>query len=168
VCEFCVDKIEDIDYKRLDILERYLTERGKINGRRKTGTCAKHQRRLAIAVKRARYLALLPYTAGHVRTDPVVSRPVSELLEHDFLGTGQGRESVSAVEEPDVEFAPEEAPVEGEPEEDLAPEAEAEGAEPEAEMASEGEATEQEPEAVATSEDESTEDASTEEEMETV
>ena len=49
------------------MLRRSLTDRGKIKNRRKTGTCAKHQRRLAMAVKRARYLALLPFTAEHIR-----------------------------------------------------------------------------------------------------
>ncbi|NLS77791.1 MAG: 30S ribosomal protein S18 [Chloroflexi bacterium] len=68
VCEFCVDKVEHIDYKRIDVLQRYLTERGKIKGRRKTGACAKHQRHLATAVKRARYLALLPYVSDHDRS----------------------------------------------------------------------------------------------------
>ena len=67
VCAFCLDKSRAIDYKDLGTLRRYLTERGKIKGRRKTGTCAKHQRRLAIAVKRARHLALLPFTAEHIR-----------------------------------------------------------------------------------------------------
>ena len=68
MCEFCVAKVDTIDYKRIDVLEKSLTERGKIKGRRKTGTCAKHQRRLAVAVKRARFIALLPYTAGHIHT----------------------------------------------------------------------------------------------------
>ncbi len=68
VCAFCLDKVKDIDYKEVNMLRRYLTDRGKIKARRKTGTCAKHQRRLAVAIKRARYLALLPYTAEHVRT----------------------------------------------------------------------------------------------------
>ena len=68
VCEFCVDKVEYIDYKRIDVLTRYLTDRGKIKGRRKTGACAKHQRHLSTAVKRARFLALLPYAADHERS----------------------------------------------------------------------------------------------------
>ena len=76
VCEFCVGKVDNIDYKRVDILEKSLTERGKIKGRRKTGTCAKHQRRLAVAVKRARFLALLPYTAGHVHTGQPTAQPM--------------------------------------------------------------------------------------------
>jgi small subunit ribosomal protein S18 len=67
VCAFCLDKTRDIDYKDIGTLRRYLTDRGKIKSRRKTGTCAKHQRRLAIAVKRARHLALLPFTAEQMR-----------------------------------------------------------------------------------------------------
>ena len=62
ICRFCADKELPIDYKRPDILRDFITERGKIIPRRITGTCAKHQRRLARAVKRARYMALLPYT----------------------------------------------------------------------------------------------------------
>lgn len=62
VCSFCADKVAEIDYKDADSLGRYMTDHGKILPRRKTGTCAKHQRRLATAVKRARHLALLPYT----------------------------------------------------------------------------------------------------------
>lgn len=67
VCAFCLEKTKTIDYKDVNMLRRYLSERSKIRSRRKTGTCAKHQRRLAIAVKRARYLALLPFTAEQVR-----------------------------------------------------------------------------------------------------
>jgi small subunit ribosomal protein S18 len=67
VCAFCLEKAKTIDYKDVSTLRRYLTDRGKIRGRRKTGTCAKHQRRLAVAVKRARHLALLPFTAEHIR-----------------------------------------------------------------------------------------------------
>jgi len=67
VCAFCLEKTKTIDYKDIATLRRHLTDRGKIRSRRKTGTCAKHQRRLAIAVKRARHLALLPFTAEHIR-----------------------------------------------------------------------------------------------------
>lgn len=67
VCAFCLEKTKVIDYKDVATLRRFLTDRGKIRSRRKTGTCAKHQRRLAIAVKRARHLALLPFTAEHIR-----------------------------------------------------------------------------------------------------
>ena len=62
VCQFCVDKIEHIDYKDLARLRRFVTERGKILPRRMSGNCAKHQRQLSIAIKRARHIALLPYS----------------------------------------------------------------------------------------------------------
>lgn len=71
VCAFCVDKIEHIDYKEPMKLRRFISDRGKIEPRRKTGTCARHQRRLTIAIKRARHLALLPYTADHIRVSSV-------------------------------------------------------------------------------------------------
>ncbi|MFH1094377.1 MAG: 30S ribosomal protein S18 [Candidatus Omnitrophota bacterium] len=63
VCRFCIDKVEAIDYKDVNRLTKFITERGKIVPSRVSGTCAKHQRKLAQAIKRARYLALLPYTA---------------------------------------------------------------------------------------------------------
>lgn len=63
VCRFCERNVRDIDYKRIDILRRYVPERGKITPRRVTGTCAYHQRRLTTAIKRARLLALLPYVS---------------------------------------------------------------------------------------------------------
>jgi small subunit ribosomal protein S18 len=62
-CQFCVDKVESIDYKDISKLRRYLTERAKIVPRRINGNCAKHQRQLTAAIKRARYIALLPFTA---------------------------------------------------------------------------------------------------------
>lgn len=62
-CNFCADKIEHIDYKEIPRLRRYITERGKILPRRITGNCALHQRQLTSAIKRARILALLPYTS---------------------------------------------------------------------------------------------------------
>lgn len=62
VCSFCVDKIKDIDYKDVPRLRRYLSERGKILPRRISGNCAKHQRQLTMAIKRARNIALLPFT----------------------------------------------------------------------------------------------------------
>lgn len=67
VCAFCLEKVKDIDYKNVDMLRRYVTERGKIRSGRKSGTCARHQRRLAVAIKRARHLALLPITSEHMR-----------------------------------------------------------------------------------------------------
>jgi len=62
VCAFCVDKVEWIDYKDPNRLRKYMTERAKILPRRITGNCARHQRQLTTAIKRARHLALLPYT----------------------------------------------------------------------------------------------------------
>ncbi len=61
-CSFCVDKVENIDYKDVTKLRRFLSERAKILPRRVTGTCASHQRALTVALKRARHLALLPYS----------------------------------------------------------------------------------------------------------
>ncbi len=63
VCSFCVDKIENIDYKDVAKLKRFVSEKGKILPHRMTGTCAQHQRKLTIAIKRARHLALIPYSA---------------------------------------------------------------------------------------------------------
>jgi small subunit ribosomal protein S18 len=60
-CQFCVDKNLVIDYKQIDMLRRFVNEDGKIRSRRQTGTCAKHQRTLATAIKRARHIALLPF-----------------------------------------------------------------------------------------------------------
>ena len=62
VCSFCVDKVAHIDFKDTAKLRRYLSERGKILPRRMSGNCAKHQRQLSEAIKRARAIALLPYT----------------------------------------------------------------------------------------------------------
>ena len=63
VCMFCVDKVESIDYKDTSKLRRYVSERGKIVPRRISGNCAKHQRQLTTAIKRARQIALLPFVA---------------------------------------------------------------------------------------------------------
>ena len=62
VCVFCGDKNNTIDYKDVNKLKRYVSERGKILPRRITGNCAKHQRALTVAIKRARHIALMPYT----------------------------------------------------------------------------------------------------------
>jgi small subunit ribosomal protein S18 len=67
VCFFCRDKVEYIDYKNPAILRPYISDRGKISPRRKSGACARHQRALATAVKRARHLALLPFVPAHIR-----------------------------------------------------------------------------------------------------
>ncbi len=64
-CKFCAEKVEKIDYKSVERLSKFTTERGKILPSRISGTCAKHQRRLARAIKRARFIALMPYIAGY-------------------------------------------------------------------------------------------------------
>lgn len=74
VCAFCVDKVEHIDYKDVGRLRRYLSERAKIEPRRKTGTCAKHQRALTTAIKRARHVALLPFSSDHIRESGMAMR----------------------------------------------------------------------------------------------
>ncbi len=61
-CHFCVNGIKEIDYKNTELLRRYTSSYGKIVPRRKSGVCSKHQRKLATAIKRSRYMALLPYT----------------------------------------------------------------------------------------------------------
>lgn len=66
-CKFCLDRVEHIDYKDERRLRRFMTDRGKITPRRITGTCAKHQRMLSIAVKRARMIALVPFTREYYR-----------------------------------------------------------------------------------------------------
>ncbi|MEP7198522.1 MAG: 30S ribosomal protein S18 [Chloroflexota bacterium] len=67
VCTFCADKTAKIDYKNPDNLRRFTTDRGKIRARRKSGACAKHQRAIAVAIKRARQLALMPFIADPQR-----------------------------------------------------------------------------------------------------
>ena len=64
-CRFTAEGVQEIDYKDLEVLKQYITETGKIVPSRSTGTKAKYQRQLATAIKRARYLALLPYTDSH-------------------------------------------------------------------------------------------------------
>jgi len=66
VCKFCVEKMDLIDYKRADILSQFVQERGKILPRRMTGVCARHQRWLGVAIKRARNIALLPFAGSAV------------------------------------------------------------------------------------------------------
>ena len=63
-CYFCREKIEEVDYKNYNQLRRYVSEKGKIRSRRMTGACRRHQEQIAVAVKRAREMALLPYVAG--------------------------------------------------------------------------------------------------------
>lgn len=65
VCQFCTDKSVDLNYKNTDLLRRLITEEGKIRPRRQTGTCARHQRAVAGEIKRARQIALLPFTGEY-------------------------------------------------------------------------------------------------------
>jgi small subunit ribosomal protein S18 len=66
-CQFCIDKQLLIDYKHTEVLRRYVSDDGKIRPRRQTGVCAKHQRELATAIKRARHIALLPFSSEMIR-----------------------------------------------------------------------------------------------------
>ncbi len=68
VCMFCADQIRVVDYKDVKRLQRCMSERGKILPRRRTGICARHQRSLTVAIKRARHMALLPFVAAHIRS----------------------------------------------------------------------------------------------------
>ncbi len=63
ICSFCVDKIETVDFKQYEKLKRFVTERGKVLPRRISGNCARHQRQLTRAIKKARIMALLPFTS---------------------------------------------------------------------------------------------------------
>jgi len=67
VCQFCTDPSTKIDYKQAESMRRFITDEGKIRPRRQTGTCARHQRQLAKAIKRARHVALLPFTGEVLR-----------------------------------------------------------------------------------------------------
>jgi small subunit ribosomal protein S18 len=76
VCKFCVEKMDFIDYKRADILSQFVQERGKILPRRMTGVCARHQRWLGVAIKRARNIALMPFAGSAAGTQaPRVAVP---------------------------------------------------------------------------------------------
>jgi small subunit ribosomal protein S18 len=111
VCQFCVDKIKEVDYKDLGRLRRFLSERGKIEPRRKTGTCAAHQRSLNVALKRARQLAMLPFTAEHIRITGVLVR---EPGAAPFRGSrGPRPVEPEAAEAPDAETAATEPTAEG-------------------------------------------------------
>lgn len=66
-CQFCTDKTATIDFKQLEVLRRFVSDDGKIRPRRQTGTCARHQRELAQAIKRARHIALLPFSGEVLR-----------------------------------------------------------------------------------------------------
>ena len=103
VCSFCVNKVHSIDYKDISQLRRFISDRGRMEPRRKTGVCAKHQRALSVALKRARHIALLPYTPEHIRVTGAFSPREAPAREH------------AVREQPHREPAPREAPTRDEP-----------------------------------------------------
>jgi len=106
VCSFCVDKIKIIDYKDTAKLSRYISERGKIEPRRKTGTCARHQRALAMAIKRARLIAILPFIAEHSRVPSPLATPLKPEAKPEAAKPETKPEVVKAeVEAPKEEAA---------------------------------------------------------------
>jgi small subunit ribosomal protein S18 len=116
VCIFCVEKIREIDYKEAGRLRRFISDRGKIEPRRKTGTCAKHQRRLSVALKRARFMALLPFTGQHIRN-------VETGRGEGGRGYDGGRDAARGAEAgraPDTTRSPETAPAAAPPPSDTA------------------------------------------------
>jgi small subunit ribosomal protein S18 len=86
VCSFCVDKVVSIDYKEPAKLRRFISDRGKIEPRRKTGNCARHQRMLTTALKRARHVALLPFTAEHIHLTGVFPTRPDRFERRDRYG----------------------------------------------------------------------------------
>ncbi len=117
VCAFCAEKCESIDFKNVDKLKRFVSERGKILPRRVMGTCARHQRELTTAIKRARQVALLPYDAEVTRLQKAkhFAPAKPEKVERPELEAEEVVETVEEVVEAPVEEAVEaavEAPVE--------------------------------------------------------
>ena len=86
VCQFCGDHTLKLNYKNVDLLRRSITESGKIRPRRQTGTCAKHQRAIAREIKRARHIALLPFTEGSLdeQIEKAKNRPVRSRTRRTF------------------------------------------------------------------------------------
>ena len=107
VCAFCAEKVEYIDFKNADKLKKYVSERGKILPRRVMGTCAKHQRELTTAIKRARQVALLPYDAEVTRLAKAkhfaYSKPEAVKVEENETLENEVETVVETVEEPVVE-----------------------------------------------------------------
>ena len=106
VCHFCVDKAVDIDYKDVPKLSRYVSDRGRIQPRRRSGVCARHQRMLSSAIKRARQLALLPFTLEHIKESGMSFGPPSTPRERRPYGQPYGQQSAPQA------AAPQAAPVE--------------------------------------------------------
>ena len=100
VCSFCVNKVKKIDYKNISLLSGYISDRGKIESRRRTGTCDKHQRVLAMAIKRARHIALLPYAPEHIHRmgnvaslgTPSVKKPETEVKSSATVAVTEGKD----------------------------------------------------------------------------
>ena len=111
VCAFCADKVEFIDFKNADKLRKYVSERGKILPRRVMGTCARHQRELTTAIKRARQIALLPYDAEVTRLAKAkhfaYSKPEAVKAEENEVLDAVEETVVETVEEPVEEAAAE-------------------------------------------------------------
>ena len=107
VCAFCAEKVEYIDFKNADKLKKYVSERGKILPRRVMGTCAKHQRELTTAIKRARQVALLPYDAEVTRLAKAkhfaYSKPEAVKVEENEALENEVETVAETVEEPVVE-----------------------------------------------------------------
>ena len=88
VCNFCVDKVDSVDYKAVNRLRRYVSDRARIDSSKKTGTCAKHQRMVRRAIAKARFMALLPYSPDHTRvTNMLAPRTPAEAAETESDGT---------------------------------------------------------------------------------
>ena len=113
VCAFCADRNIIIDYKDTARLSRYISERGKIDPRRRSGTCARHQRKLSAAIKQARVIALLPFVPEHIRKagtfwtmSPAVPKPPEAPVEAKVAPVETRTEAVVPVVSPAAENAP--------------------------------------------------------------
>ena len=96
VCAFCVEKVQIIDYKDIARLRRYISDRYRMEPRRKTGVCARHQRSLSTAIKRARHIALVPFTPAHVKGNaPSALRPVPAAPQPAPAGSAPQQASVA-------------------------------------------------------------------------
>ncbi|MBR6331561.1 MAG: 30S ribosomal protein S18 [Dehalococcoidales bacterium] len=105
-CAFCANKVEYIDYKDIAMLTRYISDRGKIEPRRRTGTCNRHQHALALAIKQARHIALLPFVPEHIHKQGMVPPLTTGAPKAEKAPA----EAAPAAEAPAVEAAAE-APV---------------------------------------------------------
>ena len=106
-CVFCVEKVEAIDYKSVNRLRRYISDRARIESGKRTGTCARHQRMLRTAIKRARTMALLPFAPDHVRVTGPISTGVPGVRvaggPADDAGVAEGSAVLAASDESEAE-----------------------------------------------------------------